>query len=104
MPPKGVWEGPHMVIRFVNDVDVVPFPAPLYIDSPSPSDPCVRVSVVERDPTCIELLQRNLPQARVFAHDITETQPLPAVLVEEIAGGARPVPSQLGLPAIVKGR
>eukprot|EP00962_Isochrysis_galbana_P012535 scaffold3550_cov112-Isochrysis_galbana.AAC.8 len=29
MPPEGVWEGPHMVIHFVNDVDVVPFPAPL---------------------------------------------------------------------------
>eukprot|EP00962_Isochrysis_galbana_P057634 scaffold30062_cov143-Isochrysis_galbana.AAC.1 len=29
MPPKGVWEGPHMIIHFVNDVDVVPFPAPL---------------------------------------------------------------------------
>eukprot|EP00962_Isochrysis_galbana_P038343 scaffold13611_cov141-Isochrysis_galbana.AAC.2 len=26
MPPKGVWEGPHVIFHFVNNDDVVPFP------------------------------------------------------------------------------
>eukprot|EP00962_Isochrysis_galbana_P034173 scaffold11537_cov129-Isochrysis_galbana.AAC.2 len=31
MPPKGVWEGPHAIIHFVNDDDVVPFPRALVL-------------------------------------------------------------------------
>eukprot|EP00962_Isochrysis_galbana_P020732 scaffold6068_cov119-Isochrysis_galbana.AAC.16 len=40
MPPKGVWEGPHAILHFVNNDDVVPFPRALV-----PSLPCYYCSL-----------------------------------------------------------
>eukprot|EP00962_Isochrysis_galbana_P032432 scaffold10651_cov112-Isochrysis_galbana.AAC.9 len=41
MPPKGVWEGPHVILHFVNNDDVVPFPRALV-----PSLPCYLLFVL----------------------------------------------------------
>eukprot|EP00962_Isochrysis_galbana_P031527 scaffold10273_cov122-Isochrysis_galbana.AAC.1 len=54
MPPKGVWEGPHVILHFVNNDDVVPFPRALV-----PSLPCYLLCLFVNEVCLLVSVMRN---------------------------------------------